>query len=733
MTPSPTVPPELSANILALLSELSPDGDGDALSALTPFFEADVLSDLASRADSPLPGQDSATSAVTSPLLISLTDDQRTLLGAEACDLLDEYDDAMRERNDREDEIRDAYDMIPDTQQSGRGPESAQVCSEILMSGVDQAFARVCTAIQGVTPLIRIQPIQRAGFEGDEAFLAASEAEKFMEAYMLDGPPDLRHLLPVALLRTCKVGTSVFYLDWTDETRRVRTYVNDSRDPVEVTRKEGRLNAYLLDNRDVKLWPPTLINWQSATFVGHEARYTPESWRALAKRYGLPPDLRSLIEQNPGEVEDATQAELRRSGIEPSTLLENKALQPIVLTQLYCNMTLPGEDEPTRFQMILHRPTRTLVYIGKNPYFSGKFPYFPLRYKWSDSSGWGSGVGHEGLANQAADSAMWAIELDSLFASCYWVVLRKAGNVYHTQSEDIHPGAEITVENVEEDFKPVKMGGEAPELHTSRANNYMRFRTSTGLSAMTSGQADPVLKSGASTGGILALIEQGDKKLKMVDTNLRTDLSPLYLFAMECVAQYAPDGLFYQWTDERAADSLRLLKYVPQRGEMAQMFRFTAQAPSVSSSDEMRKTNIMAIGALAQQHVQYIDAVVTEQLTQDNPAAIPRWKEEVVRYLTEIHRETIQLHEIPHLPDLIPEMPETTPQDQIINQMQQYIGQLQQQLEQLAAQGAGMMGGGGAPAEAGGEMPPKGMPSQQMPMNGGGGMGMMPAGGMEPM
>lgn len=701
------------------LAALEQMGDAeDPLSLLQPLFEADALADLETRPEAELPGK-------TPTLEIPLAEEQKRVLAFELCDLLNEIDGSMIDRNEREEEIRDAYAMIPDPTRGGRGPGAAEMVSEMLMSGVDQAAARVFTAISGVQPLIRVDPIKRAGFDGEQAKKAADDAEKFLQAYVLTGPPDFQYTLPVAILRTCMVGTSVLYLEWADEERVVTTYIEGERDPVEQIQKEGKLNVFLVDNRDVKIWPPTVTNWQKATFIGHETRHTPESWRALAKLYNLPEDLRKTIEGSPSERDEAAEAEMRRSGIEPSALFDRKELQPYAITQLYCNMVLPGEDRATRFQVILHRPTQSLLYIGRNPYFKPKFPYFPLRYKWSDGSAWGTGVGHEGLPAQSADSAMWCIELDSLFAGCYWLTLRKAGSVYNTQSEDLHPGAEIVVDDVNEDFKPIKLGGEVPELHTSRNNNYSRFRTASGLSSVSSGQGDPVMKSGAGTGSVLALIEQGDKKLKMVDSNLRTDLSAPYMFILELVAQYAPDGLFYQWVDEEEAESLRLLKYVPQRGEMEQMFRLRAQAPSVGSSDESRKQNIMMIGNLAQQHIGIIDAMVTEQLTQDNPAAIPRWKAEVISYLTAIHLQTVKLHELPGIPELVPKMPEMTPQDETINQLQEFIAQLQQQLQQLAQQGQETMGAQPQPEQPmGGEMPPEGMP--------GTGMGQMGMGEMLP-
>lgn len=673
--------------VLEFINENTPEGE-DPLSILEPFLD-EARQQQGTRPGAQVPG--SAKS-----LEIVLFDEDRDKVEREACDLIEEYRQMIGPRVERDQEILDAYAMVPNPDQAGSGTQSQQLVSEMTMSFVDAAHARLATTIMGIKPLMRIDPIETLGFEGEEAQHFAETTEAFLNDYALHGPPDLIHQLPKALLRTTKIGTSVFYAEWEEITRRRRYYVADAKEPKEVREQEGRARFHLIDNDKVIIWPPTVLNWQDATFIGHEAALTPDEWRRFVRRFGIDPLLAEQIEHNRRDSDENSEQGLRREGMEAANILTRKDLEPVMLAQLWCRMTLPGEDEPTAFQLILHLPSRKLLYIGENPFFSEKFPYLPIRYKWSDSSAWGTGVGHEIIWQQPADSAMWNLEMDNLFAGAYWVILRKAGAVYNVQSDDIRPGAEIVVDDMD-DFKPVKMGGEAPELQESKLNNYQRARTASGLSAVLQGGGDPVMKSGAGTGSVLALIEQGDKKLRQIDSNIRVDVSDLYAFLLEMVAQYAPDGLYYRYASETDADTLRMLKWTPPRGEIGQMFRLRAQAPSVNSSDEQRKNSLMLLGNLAQQHIQIIDAMVTELLTTNNPAAIPRWKETVINYLTEIHLQTVKLQEIPRVPELIPRLPEMTSEDETINnltsenqELQGQIQQLQQQLAQLAQQGAQM-------------------------------------------
>lgn len=693
---------------LALLQELQDAGEDPMSLLIQPFLDAEAQADLATRPEAPIPGE-------TDSLRIDLDDDQKMLLAAELCDLLDEYDQSMANRNDREAEICDAYAMLPDEVHQGRGQEAAQMVSEMTMSFVDQAYARIGTGIMGITPLIRVDPVETAGFEGEEAANAARSAEQFLQSYGLDGPPNLRFKMPVALLRTSKVGTAVFYAEWADETVRRRYYPPEPEvapgmprrpvGPVQTEERQGKIRLHLVDNRDVKIWPPNVIDWQDAQFIGHEARHTPQSWRSIAKQYKLDADLQKLITDLPSDNLDPQKDEQRRHGIETGQLLDRKGLQPVALTELWGKMVLPGDDEPLAVQIILHRPTRKIVYVGHNPHFSARLPYFPIRYKWSDESAWGTGVGHEAVYGQAADTAMWCLELDNLMAGAYHVILRRPGSMYNTQTDELRPGAQLVVDDVNEDFKSVKIGGDAPELGISRENTYTRARVGTGLSAVASGQGDPVMKSGAGTGSTLALIEQGDKKLRMIDSNIRADLTRLYMFLLELVAQYAPDGVFYRYVGEEDAARLKMLKFTPPRGgDLSQMFRLRAQAPSIGASDESRKERVMLIGNLAVQHIQTIDMYVSELLGQHNPAALPRWKETIVRYLTEIHLQTVRLNELPRLPEMVPQMPGMTSADQQMNELlgqnqtlQQQVEQLTAQLQQLAGEGMGMVEEGGMP------------------------------------
>jgi LmbE family N-acetylglucosaminyl deacetylase len=664
--------------------------------------------DMSTRPGVPIPGE-------SDELEIKLTVEQEQQLVDELCDLVDDYELAMTDSRDIEGEIRDGYVQKFNASSGGTSPDSAAMASEMMMSMVDQAAARLTTNIMSAEPLMVVEVTRGAGIDGPEAEQLEHDTQGFANSYA-KSELDLEHLLPIAILRLAKVGTSIFYLNWEEERRVHYEFSKDSSKPRRIEKKVGNVKAKLLDNSQVIVWPPTIINWQRGyQFVGHEESLTPAEWRATAAKYGLKAsEIDEIASSAPESAEHETD-DLERHGISAEALRQHDAVKAVKVVELWCDMILPGRDQADKFQVIFHRDRRKLLWIGYNSLFSQRHPYFPLRYKWGDNSAWGTGIGHEVLNNYSADTALWCLELDNLYAGAYWAILRRAGSIYNTQSDNPRPGMVIPVDDVEKDFKPVRLGGAVEDVGATREENARRAATATGLSSVMLGQGDPTMKSGAGTGSTNALIEQGNKKLQSIDRNLRVDLSAIYMHMLELVAQFAQAGIYYRHVDEATANRLTRLLYQPPRGDVSSMFQFKAQAPNSNSTDEARKQGYMMVWGFAMNHAQIISTYVEKTLQANNPAALPQWYQLVVTYLNGIAKKVIEYSEMPGVSELVPDMPQMTPQDQTINQQQQQIQSLtaqvtqaQQQLSQLAQQGMNLAGQGG-------QAPPAGPPPPQDP------------------
>lgn len=613
---------------------------------------------------------------------ITLSPEDELELATDLCDLLDRHDAAMRGHHDQEAEIRDSYDRIPDPTRGGSSIDSSQMVAGLTKSLTDQATARLTTNVTSIDPLIRVVAIQGEDDDASKTQEMAEACEPFINEYF-DREVKFNYTLPRMIHRAVKVGEAVCRLTWVEEPQIVFEYGTNGVAKRKET-KVGKVEGTLIDNPHVILWPPDLADWQTGyQVVGHNVFLSRSAWRATAKRLKLDQETIDSIEVNPGEEDRAAIKEAQRHGVSLSQMSQQDLISPqVMLTELYCNLCLPNAEAATKFHLILHRPTRKITWIGYNEFHSQKHPYFPLRYELQDAFGHGKGVGHDVLYNQAAADALWNLELDNLFSGAYNITLRKAGTAYKTANQPLRPGAEIEVDNMD-DIQTMSMGGQAVGILESKGENLQDARETSGMASVLSGMGDPVMKSGAGTGSTNALIEQASMKIRLIDQNMRTDLGAMYMFGLELVAQYAPDGLFYRYASDDNAQTLQRLKWTPPRRQMSEVFHLRAQAPSITSSDDARKQLAITVWGFAIQQVQALSQQVIPVLQAENPSAVTRWQRSCAEYLSAIGQAVVTYTDLPGVKNLTPQIPDPVPEDQLVQQLNQSNQQLQQQLQQV--------------------------------------------------
>lgn len=613
---------------------------------------------------------------------IKLSEEQKIALALDLCDLCDRRDQANRSRLDQESEIRNSYDRIFDPARGGQSNDGSQMVSGLTKSLTDQATARLTTNITSIDPIIRVQAIQGENTANSPTQEMAEAAENCINEYS-QRVVGFSYKLPRMVHRAVKVGEAVLYITW-EEKAKVTFTPDRSGKMVRGKKKEGKITAELIDNAHFILWPVTLADWQEGyKVVGHNAFLDRTDWRKISKRLKLTEEVKARVDANPGEEDVIAKREATRHGDSSGEVNQLPIIGPqVMLTELYCNLCLPGEDEETKFHVILHRPTMQILWIGYNEFWCQRHPYYPLRYELQDAFAHGIGVGHDVLYNQAAADAMWNLELDNLFAGAYWVTLRKAGSGYNTANQPLRPGAEIFLDDMD-DIKSMPMGGQAQGLLESKAENVQDARETSGMASVLSGMGDPVMKSGAGTGSTNALIEQASMKIRQIDQNMRTDLSAMYMFMLELLRQYAPDGVYYRYASDEDAEKLKLLKWTAPDGEISEIFHIRAQAPSITSSDDARKQLAITVWGFAMQQVQALSQQVIPVLQAENPSAVSRWQRSCAEYLSAIGQAVIQYSDLPGVSNLTPTIPDPVPEDQQIQQLQQQLQQAQQQLQQV--------------------------------------------------
>lgn len=620
------------------------------------------------------------------PSSLLLTETESSELAEELCQLLLSYNAMMKERWEREDEIEDAYAMLPKAGEHGDYQGAARMVSEKLMSTVDQAKARITRSLMDIQPLMQVQPIEGSTVRGEQAVAMAKAAESFLENY---GKREMRleSLLSLAVLRLCKVGTAVLRVEWKEKTEPTYMETSDGfRVPIE--RKMGGVSASLVRNRDCVVWPAWIQDWQEEyEVVGHRSYCTISQWRVKARELGVDSEIAAEIERRArGATDEGAEMELERQDIRASHVTNEEGI--VQLTELWCNRVMPGQDQPVRFQVILHEETKRILWIDKNRLDCQRHPYYPLRYKATDGSAWGQGAGHEVLMAQAADTAFRNLEVDNLMSSAFGMVLLKQGTLADALMDRPHPGMRVATEDPSGDIevKSLASGGPLELLYQAIAANEARATAATGMASVLQGQGDPTLKSGAGTGAVMALVEQAGKKFGDVDAQIRGDLSRMYEFILELVAQYAPDGLYYLHTSDEDASVLSLLRYVPPRGTVSEMFRITAQAPSAASNREMLKQNMLLIYNFMMQHVQLLQSFAQQIYPAENPAGQIPFLHRVADFMNHVAERVTELHDVPGLIGKMPSIDPPTPPEQIINMLQQQLMQYQQMFMQMQGQ-----------------------------------------------
>lgn len=628
---------------------------------------------------------------------IELSTEDREELARDLCEQLTVYDSAMENRRDRWDEIEEAYDLVGSSGGGGEIGESESIVSEWLMSLVDQASARVEEAILGADPLVRVKPLQGEGMETGQWAADALSSERVLNTY-IRRESGLDRLLPVLCHRTTKLGTAVVRPAWKRRKWVSRWYKQDGTE-AEEKQESGSINFELIDNRAVILWPPTVVNWQDAEMLGHRARYSHYKWKAKAKELELSAEVI-------GKVEASDQSDTRNADGMVEALDDTRG--PKQITELWCDMPLPGDSENTRFLVLLHEDSRTLLKIFPNRHREQQHPYFPLRFKLTDKSGWGDGIGDEALTAQSIESALRTLELDNLMAGAYWVNVVRSGSLADINIDRLRPGEVLRTDDPS-DITPIKMGGEAPEVGAAIDKNRFYGREATGMAAVLGGQGDPTMKSGAGTGSTLALIEQAATKFNGVGRRIKFDLADIFSFALDLLAQYATDGQLYRVATKEDAGAIQLLKWLPPRARIRDIFHVEVQAPSASTSNEARKQSYLMLWSFSSQFVQMIVGQAAPVLQQQNPNGYMRWLSEWATFLEELARKIVEHHDLPGLKEMVPSLPEMTPDDQIIQQLQGELQRVMGENEQVKAalqqaeaqaQAAGMGMGMGAPPMA---------------------------------
>lgn len=638
-------------------------------------------------------------------LEVDLSDEDRATFTRELFDVLAANDTAMPLRYQRWKQIKDAYNLVPDSARQGLKPDASKLVSEMTRSQVNTASARLEESLLGVRPFIKfgVWFDNEGDPETQQLVAQAKAAEEFFEHYA-DTDLQVHRWLPDAIHRSCKLGTAVAYVRWQVETKVRRFRAKNGGVERDASDSYGRIKVALVPNENMVVWPLHESEMECLTVVGHRTFYTPAEFRQWALSIKLPAlRVAEIIAAATGdEGTTATSQDLAGKDIRPSGM--NPFKGQIEITELWPNLPLPGKTESESLQVFLHEksgPEKALLWIGRNAYHSGRSPYFDFQYWREDLSFWGSGIGHELVFNQAADSALMNLLIDNLKIISNYVRFLKAGSTAEALQDQIGPGMNIVTENPDEDIRFEALGGDLSHIYQAMDRNDMRGMKGTGVTAPLQGMGDPVLKSGASPSSLQMLINEANQKFGKVDKNFRRTLVQMFGFFFELIQQYAPDGLFYAKAPEGQADLLRRMKFQAPPGDVAKLFRIRVEAPSATSNREVLKQNIMVLYQLTVKHVELLLGLGQSVIAAKDPSGFEKFQRQTLDLVNELYKQIVGVHDVPGLGGVIPKVPAPTPDGQVINQLMQQVQQLGQQLQQKTQQLQAMQQPPGGPQMGG--------------------------------
>jgi hypothetical protein len=609
------------------------------------------------------PGAGSAT--------LNLTEPHKTELAETLCKILDSHDSAMSQRIRRWRKIEEAYNLRPDSEREGQRPDASSLVSEQTRSATNVATSQLVEALIGTKDglfMTQVADDQATGQDTVAAVEFAERIDEFLEAYSL-GEMNLPKELYKTIHGLCKLGSARVQVMWEVEEKKY-AYRDATNKIQRETDRRGGVRWRNIPLRNAVSWPLSETDLQKALVVGHKTYMEHFEFRAFAKRLNVPDrTIKEILgEKTSDETEgyDETDEELERN------LKDQDINVGSEITKCY------GFVVPTH---------RKLLWCDYNPLLYQGVPYFNFAYWEELEAVHGSGVGDESLYPQAADSAMWNMYIDNLKIISNFQRIFKAGSTAEAMRDEVGPGRDLVTEDPEGDVAFTPLGADLKEMHDAMDRNDYRQMRATGINAPTQGFADPVLKSGASPGSYMQLIAQANKKFKQIDLNIRAELARAFMFVLELLQQYAPQGIYFNYVSDETAQVVSSLHFLPPKGNLSKRFRIMVRPPSAASNREMLRMNLMLIQNQTLQYASYMVQLAESTYGMIDPGKVFMLKEQILVYLNEIYKELLEVHEVPGLSAKAPTLQET-PEDVLVSQLLAQIAQLRQQLEMVMYEAA---------------------------------------------
>jgi hypothetical protein len=634
---------------------------------------------------SPAPDSPLAADLPTEPLsdhnhlLLPAEDQER--LAAELFEIIDGYKASTETRRKRWEDIDRAFNLMPDTERQGVGPDASQLVSEITRHDTIQAAARITNQILDADPLVGAFVIDdKAQDEETQMRLEqARDIQEFFEAY---APNEMRlnEKIPLSILQATRLGCSFFRILWEIERKTVRVRQRSGKYERKI-KERGRVVWTRIHPRDMILWPLDGSDVQrDCTFVGHRTWLTPSEFRQAAMRWRLSQsEIKKSLVAGDGDTDTDGEEERRKKEVEPGHNPHDCQIPIIEATVEH--MLFEGDDYPERLMVILDENRQKILRLYRHPFDYDRHNYIMIPYLKEDGMILPSGVGHEVIYNQAADTSLLNLYMDNLKVVANDLIVVKVDSRADQVRGNIGPGRKISTDDPEGDIRALQLGAELTQILEAIQENRGRGARNSRVTDLLSGRGDAIMKSGTGASQVQSLIQEGGRSFREIDRSIKSALSDGFMLSLLQIQQFAPNEVFYQALSDETAERMVRHRFRVPAGDLEETFRIEVQAPSAATNQEAQKQGIMLILNLAREHYQAALALIADAFGEEDPQGVKLFKQKVAIFTNELFNMSVRLEDVPGL--RAPEMMEPTDMQQVANRLTQQLGELQQQLEQL--------------------------------------------------
>lgn len=499
------------------------------------------------------------------------------LLEAELSDACHEHE----ERCDRMDEWQKAYDGDPqESKKNFPWPNAANLVVPIIAITTDSIVARLLNTIFAVNPFWTVRPLRK------EVDHIAKPLEDYLD-WSRQAEYNLYRAVRPWANEVVKFGWGWLKFGW--EVYSTRDWITGTDSLVQG--KETiirRPNVYHILNRDI-IAQAGVEDDEQAEWLCHVIRLTDNQLRM--RRYDNLYDISDDQIANKEEIHEVHE-QLQSSRDQPMSSKER-------LSTFYefCGDFAWGPEKlPTPMLLTYHRPSKKLVRAIFNPY--GFRMYKKAKFIDREGRYEGFGIAKRLLPMQKELSTIHNQQLDNATVANTRFFLGKKGQV--RADTRIWPSKVVMVNNPATDLVSMQLGDIYPSMRGLEMTALSYAERASGVSDYQLGRESPVVGSGATATGTLALIQEGNRRFDLNIRDMRDVLSDVGRRVLELNQRFRPRGAAYFVQGSDGMYTEQALDMPPQFSISKLAVELTASTATVNR--EIEKQSLIALYGLVERY-----------------------------------------------------------------------------------------------------------------------------------